>query len=182
MLLKGPHSHISSTTPFTSSRLVIHGVYCKSIAPNTVSCISVTTYFYVYLAGDPTWTMVLGESDLTPTSWLHQQPPTITPQNFSLHRLLRRLLRMTPARAVDYFGTLIAWPQLVGFDISTSWVHQQPSATTWLHEECTATRWWLLRLLVSPTRLVGRWLCLATRWRLLRLLVSLTKLVKIESN
>jgi hypothetical protein len=29
--------------------------------PNMISCISVTTYFYVYLAGDQTWIMPLGE-------------------------------------------------------------------------------------------------------------------------
>jgi hypothetical protein len=30
-------------------------------APNALSCVSVTTYFYVYLAGDLTWIMPLGE-------------------------------------------------------------------------------------------------------------------------
>jgi hypothetical protein len=79
MLLKGPRSHTFSITLFTSFRLVIHGVYRKGIAPNMISCISVTTYFYVYLAGDLMWTVLLDESDSTPISWLHQQWPTTTP-------------------------------------------------------------------------------------------------------
>jgi hypothetical protein len=102
MLLKGFLSNTSSNVQTTSLRLVlyitewaslpyfqyfsitsfclvIHGVYCKDIAPNMVSCVSVTTYFYIYLAGNLIWTVLLGESDSTSISWLHQQSPTTTP-------------------------------------------------------------------------------------------------------
>jgi hypothetical protein len=37
-------------------------------APDTVSCISVTTYFYIYLTGDLISTVLLGKSDSTLTS------------------------------------------------------------------------------------------------------------------
>jgi hypothetical protein len=77
-LLKGPRSHTFSNTPFTSSQLVIYAVYFKGNAPNTVSCLSVITYFYVYLAGDLIWIELLGELDSTPISWLHQQSPMTT--------------------------------------------------------------------------------------------------------
>jgi hypothetical protein len=51
----------------------------RAMLPKTVSCLSITTYFYVYLAGDPIWTVLLGELDSTPISWLHQHLPTTTP-------------------------------------------------------------------------------------------------------
>jgi hypothetical protein len=63
VLLTATCSHTFNISPFTSYRLVIHGVYCKGNTPKTVSCLSVTTYFYVYLTGDLIWTVLLGESD-----------------------------------------------------------------------------------------------------------------------
>jgi hypothetical protein len=79
MLLKGSRSHPFSISLCTSFWLVMHGIYCKGIAPNMISCLSVTTYFYDYLAGDLIWTVLLGESDSTPITWLHQKLPTTTP-------------------------------------------------------------------------------------------------------
>jgi hypothetical protein len=133
-LLKGPRSHTSSTTLFTSSWLVIHGVYCKGIAPNTVSCTLVRTYIYV-----PTWP--------GPCCWASQIQLRLVSLLKNRQWLLRLCenARLHVADYNDYSSN----------STLTSWVHQQPSATTWLHEKCTATRWRLLQLLVSPTRLVG---------------------------
>jgi hypothetical protein len=160
MLLKGPRSHTSSITPFTSSRLVIHGVYCKGIAPNTVSYISVTTYFYIYLAGDLIWTVLLGEWDSTPTSWLYQQPPTTTSTSRERSTTRRRLQQLLVGFDFDWLGS----STIVG-DYLTSWRrHGDTLATTSTtrfaykttpNRLCSATRWQLLRLLVSPTKLVG---------------------------
>jgi hypothetical protein len=129
MLLKGPRSHTSSTTLFTSPLLVIYGVYCKGIFPNTVSCISVTTFFYVYFAGDPIWTMLVGESDsLRLVGFINNR------------QWLLRLHENARLHVTDY-------NDYSSDSTSTSGVHQQPSSTTWLREECTATRWRLLWLL-----------------------------------
>jgi hypothetical protein len=81
-------------------------------AHNMISCISVRTYFYVYLAGDLTWTMLLGESDSILTSWLPQQSPMTTSTSRERLTTQCRLQRL-----------------LVGFNFDR-WVHQQPSATT----------------------------------------------------
>jgi hypothetical protein len=63
-------------------------------APNMISCISVTTYFYVYLVGDLTWTMLLGKLDSTPTSYLHQQSPTTTSTSRERSTTCRRIQRL----------------------------------------------------------------------------------------
>jgi hypothetical protein len=49
---------------------------------------------YVYLAGDLISTILLGKSDSTLTSWLHQQSPTTTPTSRELSATRRRLQRL----------------------------------------------------------------------------------------
>jgi hypothetical protein len=48
-LLHGSHSHTSSTTPSTGSRLVLHGVYCKGFVPTlpVLFCLLVHDWYYM---------------------------------------------------------------------------------------------------------------------------------------
>jgi hypothetical protein len=53
-LLKGYRSHTSSTTPFTSSQLVLHAVYCRGIAPILLVLLRLLVldqYYVQFIAG-----------------------------------------------------------------------------------------------------------------------------------
>jgi hypothetical protein len=126
-------------------------------APNTISYISVTTYVYVYLAGDQIWTLLLGKSDSTPTSWLHQQLPMTTSTS-------RERLTTTHRIRLRLVGFINNRRRLLDF-MKNAWRH--------------ASNYFDYSFCLQASR---NQLCLATRWRLLRLLVSSTKLVGINSD
>jgi hypothetical protein len=158
MLLKGPRSHIFSISSCTSFWLAMHGVYCKGIAPNTVSYLSVTTYFYVYLVGDLIWTVLLGESDSTLISWLHQQSPTTTliswERSPTLTTTTTRRIQLQHVGFINNRRRLLAFVKIArqhaGNYFEYSFCLQVSRKQLWL-----GTCWRLHRLLVSPTKLVG---------------------------
>jgi hypothetical protein len=118
-------------------------------APNMISCISVTTYFYVYLAGDLIWTVLLGKLDSTPTSWLHQPSPTTT-------STLRERLTTPRQIRLQLVGLIISHQRLLDF-----MKNARRHAGDYFD--------YSFRLQASRNRLGS-----ALRWRLLRLLVSST--------
>jgi hypothetical protein len=139
-------------------------------APNMISYIPVTTYFYVHLAKDLTWTMLLGELDSTPTSWLHQQSPMTTSTSRERSTTHWRLLRLliSPTRLVgddytwwhagDYFNYSLRLQDyletaMLGDTLVTTLTTRFAYKTS-QRRLCLTTRWWLLWLLISPTKLV----------------------------
>jgi hypothetical protein len=158
MLLKGSRSHPFSISLCTSFWLVMHGIYCKGIAPNMISCLSVTTYFYDYLAGDLIWTVLLGESDSTPITWLHQKLPTTTPIlrecSPTLTTTTTRRIQLQHVGFINNRRRLLAFVKIArqhaGNYFEYSFCLQVSRKQLWL-----GTCWRLHRLLVSPTKLVG---------------------------